>query len=178
MTQLSEYIHYVTPLPYNRPTTDPLPYYKIFRIGIHGLQNNSQLVQDHELTGTILPMYSIHAFTILYWFKITSQTMSSYCKIIIYECHPESKEPLRIQSAHLFCCSRSMVFGVQCDVEKLSHALVRRSLSRGKCRDNCWLLFRTVQTWHRRTFSCFQTWWSTLLVNASQMMKTRRMLIE
>ena len=32
--------------------------------------------------------------------------------------HPESKERLRIQSARLFCCSRSLVFGVQCDVEK------------------------------------------------------------
>ena len=30
--------------------------------------------------------------------------------------NPES-EPLRTQSAHLFCCSRSLVSGVQCDVE-------------------------------------------------------------
>ena len=36
-------------------------------------------------------------------------------------------------------------------------------------------ILRTVRTWHRRTFSCFQKW-STLLVNASQMMKTWRML--
>ena len=28
-----------------------------------------------------------------------------------------SKERLRIQSAHLVCCSRSLVSGVQCDVE-------------------------------------------------------------
>ena len=32
-------------------------------------------------------------------------------------------------------------------------------------------ILRTVLTWHRRTFSCFQQW-STLLTNASQMMKT------
>ena len=36
-------------------------------------------------------------------------------------------------------------------------------------------ILRTVRTWHRRTFSCFQKW-STLLVKASQMMKTWRML--
>ena len=35
----------------------------------------------------------------------------------MYEGHPESKERLRIQSAHLFCCSRSLVSGVKCDVE-------------------------------------------------------------
>ena len=35
-----------------------------------------------------------------------------------YEGHPESKERLCIQSMHLFCCSRSPVSGVQCDVEK------------------------------------------------------------
>ena len=34
----------------------------------------------------------------------------------------------------------------------------------------------SVRTWHRQTFSCFQKWRSTLLVNASQMMKTWRML--
>ena len=34
-----------------------------------------------------------------------------------YEGHPESKERLRMQSVHLFCCSRSLVSGVQCDVE-------------------------------------------------------------
>ena len=38
-------------------------------------------------------------------------------------------------------------------------------------------IFRTVRTWHRRTCSCFQKWRSTLLVNASQMMKTWRMLL-
>ena len=48
----------------------------------------------------------------------------------MYESHPESKERLRIQSAHLFCCSRSLV-------EKLPHAVVRRNLSRGRCRDIC-----------------------------------------
>ena len=37
-------------------------------------------------------------------------------------------------------------------------------------------ILRTVCTWHCRTFSCFQKWRSTLLVNAMQMMKTRRML--
>ena len=34
-----------------------------------------------------------------------------------YEGHPGSKEHLRIQSAHLFCCNRSLVSGVQYDVE-------------------------------------------------------------
>ena len=36
---------------------------------------------------------------------------------ILYEGHPESKERLLIHSAHIFCCSRSLVSGVQCDVE-------------------------------------------------------------
>ena len=34
-----------------------------------------------------------------------------------FEAHPESKDSLCIQSAHLFCCSRSLVSGVQCDDE-------------------------------------------------------------
>ena len=37
-------------------------------------------------------------------------------------------------------------------------------------------ILRTVRTWHPRTIFCFQKWRNTLLVNASQMMKTRRML--
>ena len=44
-----------------------------------------------------------------------------------YEGHPESKERLRTQTTHLFCCIRSLVSGVQCDVEKLPHALVCRT---------------------------------------------------
>ena len=44
----------------------------------------------------------------------------------MYEGHPESKERLRTRSVHLFCCSRLLVSGVQCDVEKLSHAVLRR----------------------------------------------------
>ena len=39
----------------------------------------------------------------------------SFCQY--YEGHPESKEHLRILSAHLFCCSRSLISGVQCDIE-------------------------------------------------------------
>ena len=39
-------------------------------------------------------------------------------------------------------------------------------------------IHRTVRTWHRQIFSRFQKWWSTLLVNASQMMKTWRKLVE
>ena len=54
-----------------------------------------------------------------------------------YEDRPESKECLRIQSAHLFCCSRLLISGVRCDAEKLPHAEVGRTLSRGKCRDSC-----------------------------------------
>ena len=36
---------------------------------------------------------------------------------VLYEGHPESIEHLCIQSTHLFCCSWSLVTGVQCDVE-------------------------------------------------------------
>ena len=36
-------------------------------------------------------------------------------------------------------------------------------------------ILRTVRTWHRRTFSCFQNWRNTLLVNTLQTMKTWRM---
>ena len=57
--------------------------------------------------------------------------------IPIYGGHPEIKERLRMQSAHLFCCKRSLDSGVQCAAEKLPHTVVRQSLSRGKCRDNC-----------------------------------------
>ena len=39
-----------------------------------------------------------------------------------YEGHPESKERLRIQSAHLLCCSRSLIYGGHCDVE---HCLIQ-----------------------------------------------------
>ena len=35
----------------------------------------------------------------------------------MYEGHTESKERLRIQFAHLFCCRRSLVSGVQCHIE-------------------------------------------------------------
>ena len=35
----------------------------------------------------------------------------------MYEGHLEIKEHLRIQSAHLFCYSRSLFSGVQCDTE-------------------------------------------------------------
>ena len=39
------------------------------------------------------------------------------------------------------------------------------------------ILYR-VRIWHRRALSYFQKWRSTLLVNASQMMKTWRILVE
>ena len=55
----------------------------------------------------------------------------------LHESHPESKERLRIQSAHRLCCSRSLVSGVQCDVEDLPRAVVRRTLSHGTYRDSC-----------------------------------------
>ena len=35
----------------------------------------------------------------------------------MYEGHPESKERLCIQSTNLFCCSRSLVSGVLCNVK-------------------------------------------------------------
>ena len=44
-------------------------------------------------------------------------------------------------SPRMFCCSRSSISGVQCDVEKLPHAVVRRTLSRGKCRSGTVGLF-------------------------------------
>ena len=156
-----------------------------------------------------------------------------------YEDHPESKERLRIQSAHLFCCSRSLVSGVHCDVENYLMQLyvgpchvvsveiavamavpienpalcevggvirflqadenlgylaeeesslvelfccttmhVRILLGRHKpcCVSNfigtSSSIFRTVRIWHRLTFSCFLNLRSTLLVNASHMLKT------
>ena len=131
-----------------------------------------------------------------------------------YEGHPESKERLRIQSAHLFCCSRSLVSGVQCDVEnclmqlyvgpchvvmavpienpadsdlqgvisflwtyEILGYLAEEASSRvellfcctamhvrilpGRCCASNSIgtsssILRTVRTWHRRTFSCFQ----------------------
>ena len=154
----------------------------------------------------------------------------------MYEGHPESKECFLIQSAQLLCCSRSLVSGVRCDVEKLPRVIVCRTLSRGKCRDSCadwesrrlWdarcysfsagrldltlfcrrgklsrgivllhvhilpgrhkpccvsnsigtslSILHTVRTWHGPTFFCFQKWRSILLANASQKMKTWRML--
>ena len=67
----------------------------------------------------------ISTFRFLLWFTeiipsirryITSLLINCYVR---YEGHPRSKERLHIQSAHLFCCSRSLVSDVQCDVEKL-----------------------------------------------------------
>ena len=39
-------------------------------------------------------------------------------------------------------------------------------------------ILRTVRTWYHRSFSCFQKWRSMLMVNASQMMKIWRRLVE
>ena len=36
----------------------------------------------------------------------------------IYEGHPESKECFCVQSAYVLCCSRPLVSGAECDVEK------------------------------------------------------------
>ena len=74
------------------------------------------------------------ASTIPWMFLWRSNLMQ---KIHIYEGHPESKERLRIQSTHLFCCSQSLISGIQCDVWKVAHAVVGRTLSCGKCRDSC-----------------------------------------
>ena len=81
-----------------------------------------------------------------------------------------------VQSAHLFCCSRSLVSGVQGDVENLPHAVVRRTLSHGKCRDSCGYYSLQSGPGTFELFSCFQKWRSTLLVNASQMIKAWRLL--
>ena len=164
----------------------------------------------------------------------------------IIEGNPESKERLRIQCALLFCCSRSLVSGVQCDVESClmqlnvgpchlvsaeiamamsvpienpAHSEVRGIMIRfysdlwnlrlsyrrasyrvglfycttmhvrilpGRHKPCCVSnsigtsssILCTFRTWHRRIFSCFQKWRSTLLVNVSQIMKTWRMLVE
>ena len=169
----------------------------------------------------------------------------SLLRDITYKGHLESKERLRIQSAHLLCYSRSLVSGVQGDVEKLlmqlyvwpCHVLsaeiavamavtlenaadcevrgvirflqadeilvylaeeassrvelfccttMHVSLLPGRHKPCCASnsigtsssIIRTVLTWNLRTFSCFQKWRSTLLVNASQMKKTWRMLCD
>ena len=39
-------------------------------------------------------------------------------------------------------------------------------------------ILRIFRTWHLQTLSCFKKWRSILLVNASQLMKTWRMLVE
>ena len=94
----------------------------------------------------------------------------------LYEGNSENKEHLHIQSTHLFCCRRQLVSGVECDDEKLPHAVVRWTFSRGKCRHSCG--YYSVQSGPATvaTFSCFQKWRNTLLVNTLQMMKTWRML--
>ena len=162
----------------------------------------------------------------------------------MYEGHPERKERLRIQSAHLLSCSWLLVSGVQCDAVNclmqlyvwLCHVvsaeiavamavtiknpdcevrgvffslqddeilgylteeassrvelfcsttmLVRILPGRHKpcCVSNSYgiysIILRIVRTRHHWTFSFFQKWRSTLLVNDSQMMKTWRILVE
>ena len=126
-----------------------------------------------------------------------------------YDCYPESNECLRIQSAHLFCCTRSFDSGFQCDFEncfmqlyvgpcqvvsadcgvrgvvcflqadEVLGYLARETCSRvelfyctkmhariqpGRHKPFCVSnsigtsssILRTVRTWHRRIFSCFQ----------------------
>ena len=167
---------------------------------------------------------------------------ASWRQLDSYEGHPENKECLRTQSELLFCCSRSLVSGVQCDVENWLMQLyvgpchvisaeiavamaadwefrrlwgarcysfsagrwdLRLSSRRGQISRGIVLLHdnalshtaRQRQTLLRELFhwnifehppyssdlapydfSCFQKWRSTLLVNASQMMKIWRML--
>ena len=56
--------------------------------------------------------------------------------------------------------------GVQCDVEILPHAVVRRTLSRGKCRDSCghgsadW---ESRRLWGVRCYSFFASRWDLRL---------------
>ena len=147
---------------------------------------------------------------------------------------------MRRQSGHLFCCIRSLVSGVQCDVEnfltklyvgschvvsvqiavamavpiensvdckvrgvirflqaddilgylteeassrmkffccKTMHDNILPARQRPYCVSNfigtSSSNLRTVRIWNRRTFSCFQKLKSTLLTNASRMMKTK-----
>ena len=56
-----------------------------------------------------------------------TEIVAMFICLLIYECHPESKERLRIKSAHIFCCCRALVSGVQCDVERLPHSVVGRT---------------------------------------------------
>ena len=78
----------------------------------------------------------------------------------------KNKERLRIQSAHLFCCSRSLVSGVQCDVEKLPHAVTHRTLSCGKCIDSpghgC-VDWESRRLWDVGCYSFSAGWWDTRL---------------
>ena len=59
--------------------------------------------------------------------------------MVKYEGHPKSKQRLRIQSAHLFCCSWSLDSSIQCDIENCLMQLYVGPchVERGKCRDNC-----------------------------------------
>ena len=89
---------------------------------------------------------------LLQYYKFLQLHVKGSLVLWTYEGHPESKERLRIQFAHLFYCSWSLVSGVQCDVKKLPHAVASWTLSCGKCRDSCadWE-FR--QLWDARCYS-------------------------
>ena len=68
----------------------------------------------------------------------------------------------------LFCCTTMHVRILPADKSCCVSNFIGTSSS----------ILSTVLTWHRRTFSCFQKLRSTLLVNASQIKKTLRMLAE
>ena len=163
------------------------------------------------------------------------------CREWKYEGCPGSKERLRIKSAHLFYCSRSLVSGVQCDVEnyltqlyvgrchvvnaeiavvmavpienptdceiqgvicflqadEILGYLAEEARSRvellfccttmyvrifpGRHKSSCMSIsigafsniLHTVRNWNGRTFSSFQKWRNSFLVNGSQMMNWR-----
>ena len=69
----------------------------------------------------------------------------------------------------LFCCTTM-------HVRKLSNRHKPCCVSNSIGTSSSILL--TVRIWYRRTFSCFQKWRSIWLVNASQMMKIWRVLVE
>ena len=90
------------------------------------------------LSGTWCIYFSEYAAKSSFSITLILRTWSeTNMKWVSYQGYSQSKEHLGIQSAHLFCCSRSLVSGFQCDVEKLPHAVMYRALSRGKCRDSC-----------------------------------------
>ena len=115
----------------------------------------------------LLPLDFLYIFCPIVTLRHFFQHVQNHVRLdLMYEGHPESKERLRIQSAQLFCCSRSLVSGVHYDVENFPHAVVCRILSRGKCRDSCghgcadW---ESRRLWGARCYSFSAGRWNLML---------------